>query len=491
MTRPRHRRPTRGPLGAALLAGLLALAVLAWGGSGTLSGWALATVANTANVTDTGTLTFTHTYPSGSCGAGPSASATKACPGQITPTATTPASGTATADDGITNNGTLRSANLAQQVSAASCAPVQFANSKNSGNPMLARYGTTFSTAGGPMGGAGYATFDGGSPGGYATAITQQTQPTGPGTGLTVTTTYTYGIGIWFRTTAAGPLFEIGSSPSNATATDDRILWIDGSGKMHLIYNQAGNAIAQSTSTNYADGGWHFAYVTLANKVSLGLLGALSTGSTTESVTVDGTQVVADTQSNTVVVGGSSSSLSATAGYWHLGWAPSSKTGLSTSYFNGSLSDFLVWNTPNAPGAPTATNLASQSSFSSWAGSPTEWWPLDDAGTTTYAGSGLPASMSSPCGQVTIAFSFSSPNDTIASQTLAAFANGTARTVAAPDAGATQTMSISVGRAPDYNADIGGLHLYVPLHIVETTKPAGSSWALTFGWAGPTTAVIA
>lgn len=475
-----------------LLAGLLALAVLAWGGGETMSGWATGTVRNSADSAATGTLAFSHVYGSGGCSAGPSVTAAKACAGQLTPTAVTPSSGTTSAGDSITNNGTLRSASLTQQLSAASCAPVQFANSKNGGNPLLVRYGTAFSASGGPMGGAGYATFDGGAPGGYATAIAQQTQPTGPSGLLDLTTTSTYGLGIWFRTATAGPLFEIGSSPSNAAATDDRILWVDGTGKMHLIYNQAGNAVAQTATTNYADDGWHFAYVVLSNSVvGVNVLGAkvIVSATSTETVYVDGAQVASGSQS--VSVSTVASSFNATTGYWHAGWAPVAKTGLGTAYFKGSLSNFLVWDTPNAPGAPTAANLATQSSFSAWAGSPTEWWPLNDPGTTTYTGSALPASMSAPCSQVTIAVAFSSPTDSVPTQTLSAFANGVARTVVAPDPATTQTMTTSVGRAASYNGDIGGLHLYVPLSIVETTKPASSAWTLTFRWADPTMAVIA
>lgn len=475
--------------------GLAAVGVLAVGSTGTLSGWTGAQLQNSGDSTPTGSLAFQHAYQTTSCSGGPSATASVSCAGSIAPTAPSSAGGAVTGVDTITNLGSVTASRLTQQVSAPSCGPVQLANTKNSVNPLLARYGTTFHASGGPMGGAGYVTLSGASPGGYGSAVVQQTQPVGPGTGLSVTTTYTYGLGVWFNTSSAGPLFEVGSSPSNTGATDDRILWIDSSGKLHLIYDQAGDTVPQTTGTNYADGGWHFAYVTLANTVTAAL-GVVVSASNTESIyvgsaTTSAVQVGTLTQSVVLTTG--ASKFNATSGYWHLGWAPTGKTGLSTAYFTGSLSNLVVWDNQNAPAAPMSTNLSSQSVFATWVASgaaPTDWWPLNDSGTATFTGA-LPSSMTAPCGQVNVALAFASPTDSIAMQTLAAFANGSARTVAAPGPGVSQTMTTSLTRGTGYSSDIAGLHLYAPLTITETTNPTSTSWRLTFTWSDATSVFIA
>src|SRR6202035_489660 len=124
-------------------------------------------------------------------------------------------------------------------------------------NPMLPRYATSFATSGGPMDGAGYATFDGATA--YASDVVSQTQPA-PALDLDET----YGLGIWFKTTstAGGPLFGFGSDPTDVAGTNDRILYMNQAGQLGFVVNTT-PAETGLSAASFNDGAWHFAYVTL------------------------------------------------------------------------------------------------------------------------------------------------------------------------------------------------------------------------------------
>lgn len=467
--RARHRRRTAGPWGVALAG--LALLGLALGTSGTLSGWTDGSVANTAGSASAGTLAFTHAYQSTTCAQGLRTGGTLACAGSIAPTEATPASGSVTGTDTITDNGNLPASRLQHEFRAASCGPVMLANRKRSTNPLLARYGMTFHTSGGPMDSAGYVTLDGDSPGGYATSVVAQSQP--PTSLLSLGTLS--GVGVWFKASSGttGPLFSFSASAANGGGDDDRAAYLDGRGRLNLVWNTYGSKL--NSSASYTDGAWHFAYATFGR--------SLFGFSLVQQVVlyVDGTSV-----DSTLL---SFLPFDSYDGYWHLGWAPTSVTGLGTAYVAASLSNFVVINS-NPPSGSSIGKPATQADFNSRTSTSTEHWVLDDSGTTTFSGT-LPSSMTSPCGMVTIAWATTNPAGTVTAATpLSTFADNTWHAVTAPGPGASQTSTITTARGSGYNTDISGLHLYVPLSHRVQSVPTGSSWQQTFTWSDATAAFI-
>jgi hypothetical protein len=453
------------------LAAVLALFSLAT--AATLSGWTSAQVQNSSSNAGTETLAFTHTYQSTSCSQGARSGGTTSCAGSIAPTTATPSTGTATGTDAITNNGTYAASQLQSEFSAPSCAPVKFDNRKTASNPLLARYGTTFHTSGGPMDSAGYTAFDGGNPGGYATSVIQQAQP---GSAL-ISLGSRYAIGVWFKSTSSGPIFSFATSPSNSsTGNADRVLYLDGSGRLNFNWNSSGDSITSST-TNNADGGWHYAYITMSAVTVLFV--------TLPQVTlfVDG---VERAQTGTLAIG----NFSSFNGYWHLGWAPKAVTGLTKDYLTGDASNFVVMNNSPAPAGATMGKPTTQAAFNTATSSSTEHWLLNDPGTTTFTGT-LPSSMTAPCSMVNIAWAVTNPAGTVTSSTpLSTFANGSWHAVTAPAPTTSQASTVTTSRAAGYNTDISGLHLYAPLSHRVQTKPIGSGWLQTFTWAGPEAAFI-
>jgi hypothetical protein len=336
------------------------------------------------------------------------------------------------------------------------------------------------------MTGAGAITLDGST--GYASAVVKQTQPN-PGLSLG----NTYGLGIWFRTssTTGGPLFDIASSPVNVAGGDDRVLYLNSNGTLSFIQNTSGTKTTTPTTKSYADGNWHFAYVTMsAVTVTLAVVA-------TTTIYVDGVSAASAVGPAGYV---------ADNGYWHAGWAPTTGvTGLASAYLNGSLSNFVVFDTANAPADPTAAQLASQTTFNAWAAggtspSPTDEWELNDPGTTTFAGPYPVIGTTSPCSMVNLTWGFTNPTSCAASppsttaacttsSSLTAFCTGTPETISAPAPSATQTSTISVGRGTTYDPYISGLRLYAPLSWRVQTN--GAAWSLTFTWAGATAAFVA
>jgi hypothetical protein len=325
------------------------------------------------------------------------------------------------------------------------------------------------------MDSAGYVALDGASPGGYATSVVPATQP---GSGL-VSAGLLSGVGVWFKASAgtSGPLFSFGASPSNGTGNDDRALYLDSGGKLNLIWNLAGSKVG-ATATGYADNTWHFAYVTFGgvNVVLVGLIPQVT-------LYVDGAQ-----QATTPLV--SLAAMSSYQGYWHLAWAPTAVTGLGSAYFGGSLSNFVVVNGGSIPDGSTLGKPATQAAFNTATSAATDHWVLDDTGTSTFGGT-LPGTMTAPCAQVKLDWTFTNPTGTAASATpLSTFADGTWHAVAAPGPGTTQTSTVTLRQGTGYSTDVAGLHLYAPLsHRVQTT-PTGSTWSRTLTWSGAEAAFI-
>ncbi len=421
----------------------------------TQSGWTAASVSNTADSTVTGALAFQH-VGTAACSAGPAASSTTSCVGTVAPTAATSGAGAVTGTDAITDNGTIATARLNQTVSAPSCAPVQLANAKSTADPMLARYSTAFqqtdkwgTTAAVSLSGSAYA------------ADVSTASSAAP-----------LSIGVWFKTANGYPngggLISLATSPANAaSAAPPAAVWMNAAGKISMyVKGNGAQTSTATTATAYNDGAWHLAVLSIA------------TGNSAPSLYVD----AGSSSGNSI-----NAAMGAT-GYWHLGWVDT--TGLvgapASATLTGSLSGAFVTNSVLTPANVTTLNGASSAAayktlVLALAGI-LHLWMLDDSGTTTYSGT-LPASMTAPCAQIDVAFSFTNPPASIAMQTLAAFANGTANTVASPAPGTTQTMTIGVTRHAGYSTDIAGLHLYAPLTATEKVS-SSSTWSLSFTWTG-------
>ncbi len=434
-------------------------------------------VDNAANVAGTGLVSFTHAYQSTTCSLASTQAASIDCAGSINSTLATPATGSVSGADAITNEGNIPASNLSQQVEMSSCGPVELANTTDAANPMLPRYATSFAPTGGPMGGAGYITFDGDSA--YASDVVSQSQPAPE-----VNLNETYGLGVWFKTTSTegGPLFGFGSNPTDVAGTNDRILYMNGSGQLGFVINTTPSVTGLSTAS-FNDGAWHFAYVTLS-QISIGGLGVDST----ITLYVDGVEVATG--------GGLTVGLSSYAGYWHVGWSPISTTTYGTglsNFFAGSLSNFVVLNTEPAPTGTTLGAPTTQSAFdAAISSSVTEHWIFNDTGTTTFAGPFPVIADTSPCSMVDIEWGFTSPtscaiapnsfdNACTSSVPLSDFASDGWVTVAAPGPGETQTSTLTTSRDPTYNAYVSGLRLYAPLVVRDQTL-LDNVWSVTFTW---------
>jgi hypothetical protein len=342
---------------------------------------------------------------------------------------------------------------------------VRFANALQGSDPLLARNAVTFQQAD-PWGTTSSASLSGQ---GYATDIVG----TG-GTGLLGLLSNNYSLGVWFRPADAqgGGLLSLSGSLSNGTGSANPVLWLDGSGKVHVAVRST-LGVGQAVSTASYTSGWHLAVVT----VSKAVLG------TTMTITlyVDGTQ-----QGSTTVL----ALLTATSGYWHLGW--SDFTGLTapaSAYFHGRLAGAFV-NQSTALAGSDVTALYGAASASAYrttvdaiSGAASTWMLADD-GITTYAGT-LPGAMADPCGQVTATLTFTNPAATIGPVTLDALVAPASnpRTVAAPAAGQSQGLTLSTARGAGYSTDVTGLRLYLPLSFGYGTSPA-TSWTMTMQWTG-------
>lgn len=469
MTSGAPRHPWRTLLSVAAVA----LGLLAVGTDATRASWTTGVLGGTSTVRS-GELAVTHAYQTTSCAAVARVAGSQACSGSLAPTPGATAAGVFAVDT-ITNHGTLDADDLRGEVRAASCAPVKLDNRVSGANPLLPRYGTTFSPTGGPMTGSGFVSLDGGAPGGYATSAALATQP---GASLLSAGTLS-GVGVWFKAAAGttGPLFSFGSSPADGDGTADRALYLDAAGRLRFTWNLAGSTIGP-TSSSYADNTWHFAYITFGG-LNVALIGLIPQ----VTLWVDGVQ-----QATTPLL--SLAPISSYPGYWHLGWAPTSVTGLGTAYVKASLSNFVVLGSGSIPSGTTLGRPTTQAAFNSATTNATDHWLLDDPGTTTFTGS-LPATMTAPCSRVNISWALTGPAASPAADVaLATFADGTWRQVGAPGPGTSQVSTITITRGTGYSTDLSGLRLHVPLSHRVQSRPVGSGWSQTFTWSGQESAVI-
>lgn len=445
--RPSHRRATRPRRLLGLAVG--SLAALVWASTTpTLSGWTAGVVGNGTNSAGALSLAFSHAPGSGStCSLGPRANGTAPCVGSVLPT-TASAASAVTGTDAIANNGTRLPSGTTASVSAASCRAVQLANARSASAPLLPRNAVGFQTPD-PYGATNAVSLGAGA---FATAPVAETLQSVNGG--------SYGYGIWFKASAgqSGPLFSFDTNPAGVSGTADRTLTLNGNGT--LTFATSGTSLS-TTGTSYADGAWHFAYVTLADAPL----------SLTEQVSVDGVAVA-----NRSGVG---LAYSTPSGYWHLGWG-------AGATFPGSLSNFVVF-ASGAPAAPNATQRGSQAQLGLWASAGTgSHWLLGDAGTTPYTG-GHPGGVN-PCAALNITWSFAAPAATpVPSEPLASFADGADNPYTAlPAAGATQTGTVTITRNATWTAYTAGLRLYVPV----TWKVQSGPWSQSFTWSSAASVVL-
>jgi hypothetical protein len=185
------------------------------------------------------------------------------------------------------------------------------------------------------------------------------------------------------------------------------------------------------------------------------------------------------------------SSYTSYSGYWHLGYAPTATTGLTSSYFGGSLSDFVVFNASPIPNPPPTTNPPSASAFATFASNATDWWPLNDSGSTTFTGTlpvvgvGSGTSASAACKSLDLGWSFTSPSGSATSSAVSLYSwiatPASISTVGAPGVGNTQSAAITVSHDGLYDPYVAGLHLWVPMTSAISVS-LGTRWSLTFGW---------
>ncbi len=133
-----------------------------------------------------------------------------------------------------------------------------------------------------------------------------------------------YSINVWFKTTTTdgGAMVAYNGNPTGTSANNDRIVWMDTSGKINFGV-WIGSARYITTTSSYNDNNWHMATATMDSTTGMTLY-------------VDGTSLVTD--ANTV-----SQSFS---GYWRIGHSTIGTGFPATTgtYFSGTLDDVKIYN---------------------------------------------------------------------------------------------------------------------------------------------------
>lgn len=482
----------------------IGLAGLFVASSDTFASFAQGKITNSSDTNGAGSLGVTHSYSDSkppfsgtiTCTQALANVTAKTCTSGIQPATGTTASGS-TSTDSITNNGTLPSSRLSTQLSGPAsphCLPVQFANSKTTTSPLLARNQILFQQSD-KWGTTSAATFSGT---GYASSPVSTTLG-----GLSSA----FSIGVWFKTptngySQGGALISLSTSPSNATSSSGAgpMLWMDNTGKIRAqVLGTAGAISAAGVSAAaYNDGNWHFAMLTV--------------GTLTANLYVDSATAV-----STVLLSLLSGS---TAVYWHAGWGDFTGTTAGTvptsSYFNGSLSGgFLVTAVLSSANRTTLFGESSAANYKSGvlgiSLSILNLWMFDDSGTTTYSGT-MPATMANPCSMLTWSVAFANPSGSLGGTWLLEATTQTGSSDLwntlftwepmgpAPGGGPeTLTMTLSrVGASPPtggttYNTDISGLHLYLPITYTINSYPRTgvTPWSQSYTWNDAYSAFIA
>ena len=428
----------------AFLSAICMLAAPAYGGF-------TAVVSNPASTIGSGTAFLTAVNGSTQCTSVPSGStvpptATFPCTGSQFPAV--PKTGRASATETLTQSGTASFASATY--TAASCAPLALTNTANGTDPMLVRGSVAFAQPGGPLSGVALRV-DGSTA--LASDVTSMAAPV------------TFSMAVWFKTSAgSGGLMGFSDSPNGAAVSNgDRFFSLDAAG--HVLFSEGGNS-AQSTST-YLDNAWHQAVV----------VSTVNGGGNryTNTLYIDG-------GNPTTAKGG----VTNYSGYWQIGLAGG--PGAAT-YFAGSLAHAAVF-----PAALTAAQVAAlyappvSESASVAAAGATEYWPLSDTGSTTFAGPYPVIGATSPCSHVAVSVGttgrcvFPASASACATPPSSTLANLVSAGTLALSPG-TQTVTTTMSEASGYVPFDVGLNLLVPVTITE------NGFSQTFTWSA-NTAVI-
>jgi hypothetical protein len=204
---------------------------------------------------------------------------------------------------------------------------------------------------------------------------------TGGYVGTTQGYTYTTGgsgaVSGWFRAPSTGysapivSLTNVQSDDSTALVDTGPSVWLNSTG--HVMF--ATTTTQLTSASTYADGSWHFF--------------AASWGPAGQQLITDNATPVTD----------SSTASPNFTGYWHIGYGPDTTQPTnpsSSDYFHGDLAAVTLYNSQAltsssiaatlysartaGDAAHYATTIASQSTV------PVSYWPLDDTGSLSYAG---------------------------------------------------------------------------------------------------------
>ncbi|MBF4514145.1 LamG domain-containing protein [Plantibacter sp. VKM Ac-2885] len=297
---------------------------------------------------------------------------------------------------------------------------------------------------------------------------------------VSMTNPQNFTIGAWFKTTVAGGgiIGFDGGYSDVATGNFDRLLFLNGSGKVVFGVNPSGigaETVKLVTSpSSYNDGSWHYAVAT-ASYVS---------GVRSQSLYVDGGLVASGTPTS------DASSAQVFNGYWRVGQNRNAEGFTGTrNYFSGSLSNAGTW--PSTLTAAQISNLyaaGSQSALTALATSlgANNYWPLNSDGTTSFPGTGNPTG-TDPCADITVTVGTASSCIYPASAAvcpaatggtlLSSLASAGALVMPTPAPGTPVVVTTTTGRASTYKPTFdGGLHYLVPVTITQKNFPATFKW---------------
>lgn len=427
----------------------------------TLGSWTAAEVVNGTGTTRSGQLSFTHTYPAGSCTASGPSGPVECAGGPVgsAPAATTPQ----TVSDTLENNST-GGTSFEQQVRVASCAPAQFADARGgNADPMLPRYRVTRGVTD-RWGGSAAASFDGSDD--YAADIVATTTATWAESDFT--------IGVWFKAapgSAGGGLLSLNASPTSTTSAGaNPSLYLEPGGRVHFKSDGVLGARQDVVgTTDLRDGAWHLAVVS----ADRGLL------ATDIRLYVDGA-LVASRLGLSLLTG------TLSASYWHLGWTDTTLLQNSPpEHFAGSLSGAFVHRGVTMSGAAVAglASAATAAAYSSALSGATHVWMLDDAAASTFTGSVPYVGGGAPCQEVRLGWTLGA-TPAFASTGLDLLTTAgwlPAVPATAPAVGASQQLVTSYSRNTSYDADVAGLELVTALrHRVALL--GAPTWLVELRW---------
>jgi hypothetical protein len=320
--------------------------------------------------------------------------------------------------------------------------PSWLADAASGSNPLVnPGSSVTWTSSGGPLGGAAFATFSGAN---YLTSTNSYVNPQG------------YSVTAYFKTAGlpagSGPVFEFTSSQLQSPVQWDRHVWIDATG--HLVYGVYPGAVKEITSpgaTSYADNTWH--QITATN------------GAAGLKMYVDGTLVATDAAVTTSEV---------TTGWWHLGWG-NMRNGWTNpptnSYWTGGISEVAVF--PSQLSNAQVTSLSpsvatTQTAFNAAVSAltPTVYWPMQSVSTSaTTTCTGINASVqlvngaTTYCAYPVAAGACTSPPTT----PLTGLSTAVALT-----AGASQTVTFTITKS-NVPASLSGTHAFASLRFSVTS----------------------